>query len=97
MSRPRDPAKYVFKAKHRWTGNIKRRIAILEWIPREAKRPRGKPTTRRADVFLTRMDQLNSQLVTNNGSGPRYVAVQSQHHGARDRNGWKQYCGLQDN
>ncbi|KAK6760841.1 hypothetical protein RB195_022055 [Necator americanus] len=44
MSRLRDPAEYVSKAKHRWGGHIMRRIddrwtkRTLEWIPRDAKR-----------------------------------------------------------
>ncbi|KAK6736953.1 hypothetical protein RB195_019570 [Necator americanus] len=47
MSRLRDPAEYVSKAKHRWAGHIMRRIddrwtkRTLEWIPRDAKRPEG--------------------------------------------------------
>ncbi|VDM66734.1 unnamed protein product, partial [Strongylus vulgaris] len=49
----------------RWT------LKTLEWIPREVKRPRGRPSIRWADVFVARMDQLNSQLVTSNGYGPR--------------------------
>ncbi|VDM76391.1 unnamed protein product [Strongylus vulgaris] len=57
----RDSAEYVCKAKHR----------SLEWIPRKAKRPRGRPPSRWADLFVAQMDQLNSQLVTSNGSEPR--------------------------
>ncbi|KAK6749331.1 hypothetical protein RB195_001751 [Necator americanus] len=51
-SRLRDPVEYVSKAKHRWAGHIMRRIddrwtkRTLEWIPRNAKRPRGRPPTR---------------------------------------------------
>ncbi|VDM69552.1 unnamed protein product [Strongylus vulgaris] len=41
------------------------------WIPREAKRARGRPPTRWADVFVARMNQLNSQQVTSSGPGPR--------------------------
>ncbi|KAK6748967.1 hypothetical protein RB195_001527 [Necator americanus] len=53
MSRLRDPAEYVSKAKHRWAGHIMRRIddrwtkTTLEWIPRDAKHPRERPPTRR--------------------------------------------------
>ncbi|KAK6764220.1 hypothetical protein RB195_024509 [Necator americanus] len=56
MSRLRDPAEYVSKAKHRWAGHIMRRIddrwtkRTLEWIPRDAKRPQGRPPTRWDDV-----------------------------------------------
>ncbi|KAK6755348.1 hypothetical protein RB195_013992 [Necator americanus] len=52
MSRLHDPAEYVSKAKHRWAGHIMRRIddrwteRTLGWIPRDAKRPRGRPPTR---------------------------------------------------
>ncbi|KAK6749788.1 hypothetical protein RB195_002036 [Necator americanus] len=52
ISRLRDPAEYVLKAKHRWAGHIMRRIddrwtkRTLEWIPRDAKRPRRRPPTR---------------------------------------------------
>ncbi|KAK6765084.1 hypothetical protein RB195_025136 [Necator americanus] len=52
MSRLRDPAEYVSKAKHRYAGHIMRRIderwtkRTLEWIPIDAKRPRGRPPTR---------------------------------------------------
>ncbi|KAK6729601.1 hypothetical protein RB195_006570 [Necator americanus] len=75
MSRLRDPAEYVSKAKHRWAGHIMRRIddrwtkGTLEWIPRDAKRPRGRPPTRWGDVFAARMDQLRAQLDT--AQGPR--------------------------
>ncbi|KAK6733681.1 hypothetical protein RB195_017437 [Necator americanus] len=57
MSRLRDPAEYVSKAKLRWAGHIMRRIddrrtkRTLEWIPRGAKRPRGRPPTRWGDVY----------------------------------------------
>ncbi|KAK6749545.1 hypothetical protein RB195_001890 [Necator americanus] len=70
MSRLRDPAEYVSKAKHRWASHIMRRIddrrakRTLEWIPRDAKRPRGRPPTKWGDVFVTRMDQLRAQLDT---------------------------------
>ncbi|KAK6749693.1 hypothetical protein RB195_001978 [Necator americanus] len=66
MSRLRDPAEYVSKTKHRWAGHIMRRIddrwtkRTLEWIPRDAKRHRGRPPTRWGDVFVTRMDQLRA-------------------------------------
>ncbi|KAK6749350.1 hypothetical protein RB195_001764 [Necator americanus] len=75
MSRLRDPAEYVWKAKHRWAGHIMRRIddrwtkRTLEWIPRDAKCPRGRPPTRWGDVFATRMDQLRAQL--DKAQGPR--------------------------
>ncbi|KAK6741808.1 hypothetical protein RB195_009591 [Necator americanus] len=70
MSRLCDPAEYVSKAKHRWAGHIMRRIddrwtkRTLEWILRDAKRPRGGPPTRWGDVFAARMDQLRAQLDT---------------------------------
>ncbi|KAK6754277.1 hypothetical protein RB195_013339 [Necator americanus] len=72
MSRLRDPAEYL--SKHRWAGHIMRRIddrwteRTLEWIPRDAKRPRGRPT-RWSDVFATRMEQLRAQVDT--AQGPR--------------------------
>ncbi|KAK6764609.1 hypothetical protein RB195_024799 [Necator americanus] len=52
MFRLRNPAEYVSKAKHIWAGHIMRRIddrwtkRTLEWIPRDAKRPRGRLPTR---------------------------------------------------
>ncbi|VDM85534.1 unnamed protein product [Strongylus vulgaris] len=70
MFRLRDPAEYVFKAKHRWVGPIMGRtddrltLETLKSISREAKRPRERPPTRWADVFFARMDHLNFQLVT---------------------------------
>ncbi|KAK6765586.1 hypothetical protein RB195_025475 [Necator americanus] len=101
MSRLRDPAEYISKAKHRWAGHIMRRIddrwtkRTLEWIPRDSKRPRGRPPTRWGDVFATRMDQLRAQLDT--ALGPR------QHHSrnlrtfwltmARERSEWKRCWG----
>ncbi|KAK6764844.1 hypothetical protein RB195_024966 [Necator americanus] len=57
MSCLHDPAEYVSKAKHGWAGRIMRRIddrwtkRTLEWIPRDAKRPRGRRPTRWGDVF----------------------------------------------
>ncbi|VDM78451.1 unnamed protein product [Strongylus vulgaris] len=41
----------------------------------QRKRPRGRSPIRWADVFITRMDQLNSQLKRFNGSGSREVAA----------------------
>ncbi|VDM81605.1 unnamed protein product [Strongylus vulgaris] len=75
----------------RWTRRTQ------EWISREAKRPRGRPPTRWADVFVARMNQLNSR----NGSGSRErrrcnSIPTSLMTLARDRNGWKQCCGLDD-
>ncbi|KAK6761864.1 hypothetical protein RB195_022814 [Necator americanus] len=75
MSRLRDPAEYVSKAKHRWAGHVMRKIddkwtkRTLEWIPRGAKRPQGRPPARWGDVFGTRVDQLRAQLDT--AQGPR--------------------------
>ncbi|VDM77976.1 unnamed protein product [Strongylus vulgaris] len=79
----------------RWT------LRNLERIPRKAKHPRERSPTKWADVFVTRMDQLNSQLVAGNGSGPREHRHRSSIATswmtlARDRNGWKQCCGLHD-
>ncbi|VDM85850.1 unnamed protein product, partial [Strongylus vulgaris] len=45
----------------RWT------LRTLKWIPREVVS--RETTDQMGDV--ARMDQLNSQLVTSNGSGPR--------------------------
>ncbi|KAK6763485.1 hypothetical protein RB195_023981 [Necator americanus] len=81
-----DPAEYVSKAKHRWPGHIMRRIddrwtkRTLEWISRDAKRPRARPPTRWGDVFPTRMDQLRAQLDT--AEGPR------QRHSRSLRTSW---------
>ncbi|KAK6751184.1 hypothetical protein RB195_002886 [Necator americanus] len=86
MSRLRDLAEYVSKAKHRWVGHIMRRIddrwtkRTLEWILRDAKRPRGRPLTRWGDVFAARMDQLRAQLDT--AQGPR------QRHSRSLRTSW---------
>ncbi|KAK6748620.1 hypothetical protein RB195_001315 [Necator americanus] len=101
MSRLRDPAEYVSKAKHRWAGHIMRRIddrwtkRTLEWIPRDAKRPRGRPPTRWSDVFAARMDQLRAQLDT--AQGPRQRHSRSLRTSwmtmARERNEWKRCWG----
>ncbi|KAK6744956.1 hypothetical protein RB195_011582 [Necator americanus] len=77
MSRLRDPVEYVSKAKHRWAGHVMRRIddrwtkRTLEWIPRDAKRPRGRPPARWGDAFAARMDQLRAQLDTAQGPHQR--------------------------
>ncbi|KAK6747825.1 hypothetical protein RB195_000799 [Necator americanus] len=101
MSRLRDPAEYVSEAKQRWAGHIMRRIddrwskRTLEWIPRDAKRPRWRPPTKWGDVFATRMDQLRAELDTVQG------ARQCQSRNlrtswmtmARERNEWKRCWG----
>ncbi|KAK6750423.1 hypothetical protein RB195_002417 [Necator americanus] len=59
VSRFSEPAKYMSKAEQRWSGHIMRRVVDrwtkrkLEWIPKDAKRPRGKPPTRWGDVWCT--------------------------------------------
>ncbi|VDM65040.1 unnamed protein product [Strongylus vulgaris] len=72
-----------------------------EWIAWEAKRPRSRPPTRWADVFVARMNQLNSQQATGNGPGPRgrrrrTSIPTSWMTLAKERNGWKQCRGLHD-
>ncbi|EYC31146.1 hypothetical protein Y032_0004g1982 [Ancylostoma ceylanicum] len=94
ISRIHDPAEYESKAKHRWAGHIMRREddswtrRTLEWIPRETKRPRGRPPTRWADVFAARMDQLNAQLDTSQNSRQRRPRC-SWMTMARERIEWK--------
>ncbi|KAK6761296.1 hypothetical protein RB195_022380 [Necator americanus] len=97
MSRLRDPAENVSKAKQRWVGRIMRRIddrwtkRTLEWIPRDAKLPRRRPPTRWGDVFAIRMDQLRAQLDT--AQGPRQRHSRNLRTSwmtlARERNEWK--------
>ncbi len=107
MSRLRDPVEYVSKAKYRWAGHIARRtddrwtLRTLEWIPRDVKRPRGRPPTRWADVFVERMDQLKNQLEANFAPRSRDLRHQRPIRTswltlARDRNGWKLCCGPHD-
>ncbi|VDM76460.1 unnamed protein product [Strongylus vulgaris] len=88
-----------------WSYNEKSRRQMdpknPEMVPREAKLPRGRPSTKWSDVFVTRMDELNCQLVTSNGSGPcerrsRSSIPTSWMKLARERNGWKQCSGLHD-
>ncbi|KAK6757974.1 hypothetical protein RB195_015662 [Necator americanus] len=84
-------------------GHIMRRIddrrtkRTLEWIPRDAKRPRGRPPTRWSDVFAARMDQLRAQLDT--AQGPRQRHSRSLRTSwmtmARERNEWKR-CSRDD-
>ncbi|EYC10637.1 hypothetical protein Y032_0054g2471 [Ancylostoma ceylanicum] len=101
ISRLHDPAEYVSKAKHRWAGHIMRREddrwtrRTLEWIPRETKRPRGRPPTRWADVFAARMDQLNAQLETSQNSRRRRPRC-SWMTMARERIEWKRCWGQHD-
>ncbi|KAK6756885.1 hypothetical protein RB195_014984 [Necator americanus] len=97
MSHLRDPAEYISKAKHRWAGQIMRRIddrwnkRTLEWIPRDDKRPRRRPPIRWGDVFTTRMEQLRAQLDT--AQGPRQPRSRNLRTSwmtmARERNEWK--------
>ncbi|KAK6734351.1 hypothetical protein RB195_017871 [Necator americanus] len=101
MSCLRDPVEYVSKAKHRWAGHIMRRIddrwtkRTLEWIPKGAKRPRGRPPTRWGDVFAARMDQPRAQLDT--AQGPRQRHSRSLRTSwmtmAKERNEWKRCSG----
>ncbi|KAK6749504.1 hypothetical protein RB195_001861 [Necator americanus] len=100
MSRLRDPAEYVSKAKHRWAGHMRRiddrwTKRTLEWIPRDAKRPRGRPPTRWGDVFAARMDQLRAQLDTAQGLRQRHSRSlrTSWMTMARERNEWKRCWG----
>ncbi|KAK6757291.1 hypothetical protein RB195_015238 [Necator americanus] len=66
------PSKYL-KA-----GHIMRRIdsiwakRTLEWIPRDAERPQGRPPTRWGEVFATRVDRLRAHLDTNEGPCQRH-------------------------
>ncbi|VDM77012.1 unnamed protein product [Strongylus vulgaris] len=76
MSRLREPAEYVSKAKHRWAGHTMRRIDDVDKKNSGMDSSRSKtssrgPPSRWADVFVARMDQLNLQLVTSDVSGPR--------------------------
>ncbi|KAK6763962.1 hypothetical protein RB195_024337 [Necator americanus] len=102
MSRLRDTADYISKAKRRWAGHTMKRIEngrwtkrTLEWIPRDAKRPRGRPPTRWGDVFAARMDQLRAQLDT--AQGPRQRHSRSSRTSwmtmVRERNEWKRCWG----
>ena len=109
MSRLHDPAEYISKAKYRWAGHIVRRTddrwtkRTLEWIPREAKRPRGRPPKRWADVFVEKLDQLRNQLDTIQDSG---MVTRGRLHArrlptswmtlARERNDWRRCWGLHD-
>ncbi len=109
MSRLRDPAEYISKAKYRWAGHIVTRTddrwtkRTLEWIPREAKRPRGRPPKRWADVFVEKLDQLRNQLDTIQDDG---MVTRGRLHTrslpaswmtlARERNEWRRCWGLHD-
>ncbi|VDM76857.1 unnamed protein product [Strongylus vulgaris] len=55
-----------------WSYNEKdrRKMDMKLWNGSLAKKTSSRgPPTRSADVFVARMDQLNSQLVTSNGPG----------------------------
>ncbi|KAK6763901.1 hypothetical protein RB195_024293 [Necator americanus] len=60
MSRLRDTADYISKAKRRWAGHTMERIdgrwtkRTLEWIRRDAKHLRRRRPTRWGEVFPTR-------------------------------------------
>ncbi|KAK6753722.1 hypothetical protein RB195_012982 [Necator americanus] len=87
MPRLRDPAKYVSKAEHRWAGHIMRRIddrwtkRTLEWIPRDAIRPRDVRCTegpaessvgygsRTSSTSLTKLENI----LDDNGEGTKRV------------------------
>ncbi|KAK6757724.1 hypothetical protein RB195_015501 [Necator americanus] len=97
LSRLRGLVEYISKAKRRWAGYIMRRTddswtkRTPERIPRDAKRPRGRPPTRWGNVFTARMDQLRAQLDT--AQGPRQRHSRSLRTSwmtmARERNEWR--------
>uniref|UniRef100_A0A7I4YM96 Reverse transcriptase domain-containing protein n=1 Tax=Haemonchus contortus TaxID=6289 RepID=A0A7I4YM96_HAECO len=56
-SRLKDPLQYMANSKHRWAGHLLRRtddrwsLRVTEWLPRNKRRPSGRPPTRWADSF----------------------------------------------
>ncbi|WKY03659.1 hypothetical protein Q1695_004984 [Nippostrongylus brasiliensis] len=78
-----DPLQYMKKSKHRWAGHLLRRkddrwsLRVTEWLPRDHKRPLGRPPTRWADSFAKSFRER---------SLPHWMQV------ARDRAVWKS-CG----
>ncbi|WKX91158.1 hypothetical protein Q1695_009751 [Nippostrongylus brasiliensis] len=78
-----DPLQYMKKSKYRWAGHLLRRkddrwsLRVTEWLPRDHKRPLGRPPTRWADSFSKSFRER---------SLPHWMQV------ARDRAVWKS-CG----
>ncbi|CAJ0919897.1 unnamed protein product, partial [Mesorhabditis belari] len=103
LSELRDPVEVIERKRFRWAGHVARRtddrwtIRIIEWLPRDQKRPIGRPATRwstrvaemiremMARVQPPSLAQANRRLRTrNNQARKHWMTI------ARGREMWKQ-------
>jgi len=71
-----DPICYAKKTKHRWAGHVVRRTdgrwtrAVIEWLPRDVKRPCGRPATRWSDALKETSNNFWAQIDTTTPTNP---------------------------
>jgi hypothetical protein len=99
-----DPICYAKKSKHRWAGHVARRTdgrwtrAVIEWLPRDVKRPRGRPATRWPDALkeVSNLFWGQTDATTNHPRRHRNNNLRGHPHwmtSARDRTLWRAMLG----